>query len=166
MHDWLGKFSPLGGRLVVATVAFSTCVALLATAFQLYFDYRNDLHNIETTFEQIDQTYLPTIANALWATNRHELQVAINGLVRLPDVRQVTVHENGKTWAQAGHAQTENIQSRDYPLIYVHRGDKLTIGSLTMIIDMEGVYQRLINKFWIIFITNSIKTFLVAGFML
>jgi len=166
MHNWPGKFSPLGGRLVVSTVAFSTCVALLATAFQLYFDYRNDLHNIETTFEQVDQTYLPTIANALWATNRHELQVAINGLVRLPDVQQVTVHENGKTWAQAGRPQVKNIQSRDYPLIYVHRGDKLTIGSLTMVVDMEGVYQRLINKFWIIFITNSIKSFLVAGFML
>lgn len=166
MRKWLSRFSPLGRRLVAATVAFSTLVALLATASQLYIDYRNDLQDMESTFEQVDHSYLPSIANALWATNRHELQVAINGLVRLPDVRHIIVQENGKTWAEAGRPQTHNIRSREYPLVYVHRGEKLTIGSLTMVMDLDGVYQRLINKFGVIFITNSIKALVVAGFML
>ncbi|MBI3775692.1 MAG: PAS domain S-box protein [Gammaproteobacteria bacterium] len=166
MSKWLNNHSPLGRRLVTATIAFSTCVALLATALQLYFDYRTELQNIESTFQQVDTSYLPTVANALWSTNRHELQVAINGLVRLPDVRQVTVKENGKIWAQAGHPQTRNIELREYPLTFVHRGETLTIGTMTMVVDMESVYQRLVNKFWVILITNSIKTFLVAGFML
>lgn len=166
MVTWLERFSPLGRRVVTATVAFSTCVALLATGLQLYIDYRNDLQNIESTFDQVDQSYLPSIANALWATNHHELQIAINGLIRLPDVRQVTVTENGKTWAQAGHIQTHHVQTREYPLTYTHRGQTLTIGTMTMVMDLQGVYQRLINKFWVILITNGIKTFVVAGFML
>lgn len=166
MLKWLNRFSPLGRRLVAATVVFSTCIALLATALQLYIDYRGDLQKIESTFEQVDNTYLPSITNALWATNHHELQIAINGLVRLPDVRQVTVHENGKIWAQAGYTQTRNIQSRDFPLVYLHRGEQILLGSMTMVVDLDGLYQRLINKFWIILITNSIKTFIVAGFML
>ena len=166
MPKWLDKFSPLGRRLVTATVAFSTLVALLATALQLYVDYRNALRDIESTFSQVNHSYLPSIANALWATNHHELQVAIDGLVRLPDVQQVTVQDNGKIWAQAGFPQTHNIEFREYPLTYVHRGEKHTIGSLTMVVDLKGVYQRLINKFGVIFVTNSIKALVVAGFML
>ena len=74
MRKWLGQFSPLGWRLAAATVAFSTVVALLSTAFQLYLDYRRDLGTIESTLDQVGQSYLPTIGNALWATNRKELE--------------------------------------------------------------------------------------------
>ncbi|MBT9612640.1 MAG: GHKL domain-containing protein [Burkholderiales bacterium] len=166
MRKWLGKFSPLGWRLVATTVAFSTVVALLATAFQLYLDYRRDLGTIESTLDQVGHSYLPTIGNALWATNRKELQVALDGLARLPDVRHVAVMENDKIWAQAGQPKTQNIRSRDYPLNQVHRGETMTIGSLKVVMDMAGVYQRLLDKFWVILITNGVKTFLVAGFML
>jgi len=166
MRKWLSKFSPLGWRLVTTTVTFSTLVALLATAFQLYLDYRHDLGTIESTLDQVGKSYLPTIGNALWATNRKELQVALDGLARLPDVRHVAVVEDNKIWAQAGHPKSQNIRLRDYPLIYIHRGEKITIGSLKVVMDMEGVYQRLLDKFWVILISNGIKTFLVAGFML
>lgn len=166
MRKWLAQFSPLGWRLVAATVALSTFVALLATAFQLYIDYRRDIGQIEATFEQVGQTYLPTIINALWATDRQSLQVALDGLSRLPDVQFVAVHENGKPWAQVRNPGSDSTRSRDYPLIYVHRGETINIGTLTLVMDMAGVYQRLLEKFWIILITNGVKTFFVAIFML
>ncbi|MHB9119383.1 MAG: sensor histidine kinase [Burkholderiales bacterium] len=166
MHKWLSKFSPLGWRLVASTVTFSTIVALLATAFQLYIDYRHDLGTIESTFDQVGKSYLPTIGNDLWATNRKELQVALDGLARLPDVQHVAVVENGKIWVEAGHRKSQDIRLRDYPLTHVHRGETIAIGSLQVVVDMDGVYRRLLDKFWVILISNSVKTFLVAGFML
>jgi len=166
MRKWLDKFSPLGWRLVSATVAFSTLVALLATAFQLFLDYRRDLGIIESTLDQVGQSYLPTIGNALWATNRKELQVALDGLARLPDVRHVVVIEDGAIWAQAGQPKASNVRSRNYSLTHLHRGETMTIGSLSVVMDMEGLYRRLLDKFWVILITNGVKTFLVAGFML
>ena len=162
----LKNVSPLGRRVVVATVAFSTAVALLATGLQLYLDYRRDLGQIQATFQQIERTNVPTLANALWATNKHELQVALEGLVRLPDVRYAAVNEHGKLWAMAGKMKTQSIQARDYSLTFTHRNRIEEIGTLSVIIDLEGVYQRLLEKFWVILISNSIKTFLVAGFML
>ena len=166
IRKWLGEFSPLGWRLVTATVAFSTLVAILSTAVQLYFDYRSDLVDIESTLEQVNKSNLPTIANALWATNRNELQIAINGLARLPDVRYVEVRDNDKIWAVAGSPKSHNTQSRDYPISRIHRGESLAIGVMKVVIDMDGVYQRLWNKLWVILISNGVKTFLVAGFML
>ena len=134
--------------MATATIAFSTFIALLATAFQLYLDYRHDLGQIDSTFEQVGQSYLPTIANALWATNRKELQVALDGLVRLPDVQYVAVRENAALWAQAGRPKSRNVLSRDYPLSHVHRSEQMAIGNLTVVMDMGGVYQRLLDKFW------------------
>ncbi len=101
MRKWLNRFSPLGWRIAAATVVFSTLVAVLSTAVQLYFAYRSDLDEISSTLEQIKESNLPTISNALWATNRSEVQVAINGLVRLPDVRYVEVREKSMLWAAA-----------------------------------------------------------------
>jgi len=159
------RISPLARRLVAATIAVSTVVALLATAFQLYLDYRRDLGQIDATFRQVGQTYLPTIANALWATNREEVQVALDGLKQLPDVQYVAVHEGAILWAEAGQRNTARVQSRDYRLTHQHRDQLLTIGTLSITVNMDGVYQRLLEKFWIILVSNGIKTFLVAGFM-
>lgn len=160
------KISPLGWRLVAATIAFSTFIALMATAIQLYLDYRHDLGKIDSTFEQVRKSYLPTIANALWATNRKELQVTLNGLAQLPDVQYVAISEEAKLWAKAGNPKSQNVQTRDFPLTHTHRNESMSIGNLTVVMDLDGVYQRLIDKFWVILITNSTKTFLVAGFML
>jgi PAS domain S-box-containing protein len=156
----------LGWRLATATITFSTFIALLATAIQLYLDYRRDLTVIDATFDQVGQSYLPTIASALWQTNRHELTIAINGLARLPDVQHVTVYEDSQPWAEAGTAKTKNVRKREFPLTHVHRNETIPIGTLSVVMDLDGVYQRLWDKFWVILITNSIKTFLVAGFML
>ena len=160
------RISPLARRLVAATIAVSTLVALLATAFQLYLDFRHNLGQINTTFQQIDQTYLPTIANALWATNRHEVQVALDGLKQLPYVQYVTVREGDKLWAESGRLLKTRMQSRDYPLTHRHRDQTLTIGTLRIVVNIDGIYQLLLERFWIILLTNSIKTFIVAGFML
>ena len=160
------SISPLARRVVAATVAVSTVVALLATAFQLYLDFRRDLGQIDATFLQVSKTYLPTIANALWATNRQEVQVALDGLKQLPDVQYVAVREGNTLWAEAGQHYKTRIQSRDYPLMYHHRDQHMTIGTLNIVVNMDDVYQRLLEKFWIILLSNGVKTFIVAGFML
>jgi PAS domain S-box-containing protein len=160
------RISPLARRLVAMTIAASTVVALMATAFQLYLDYRRDLGQIDSTFQQVGQTYLPTIANALWATNRQEVQVALDGLKQLPDVQYVAVHESNNLWAEAGRLDKSGVQSRDYALTHRHRGQTLTIGTLRIGVNMDAVYRRLLERFWIILLTNGVKTFLVAGFML
>ena len=63
MRKWLAKFSPLGWRLVATTVAFSTVVALLATGFQLYLDYRRDMGEIESTLDQVGADIAGPCAN-------------------------------------------------------------------------------------------------------
>lgn len=162
----VSRISPLARRLVILTVLFSTFVALVTTAVQLFFDYRRELVQVENTFELIQHSYIPSIANALWSTNGKEIQIALDGLSRIQDVQFVSVNEQDRVWAQAGESKLENIQARTYPLTYWHRDKHESIGTLHVVVNMAAIYQRLIDKFWVILITNGIKTFLVSGFML
>jgi len=166
MYKWPDKISPLARKLVGYSVAFSTLVAILATAMQLYVDYRMELGEIEKTFGQIEQSFVPTISNALWATNHEEVEIAISGLVKLPDICYVEITENNSIWMSTGTKTPNNIRTRYFSLIRVHRGESITIGNLNVMVDMAGVYKRILNKLWVILISNSAKTFLVAGFML
>lgn len=151
---------------MLATVAFSTLVAIVTTGIQLFLDYKRELNHIDATFDQVDATYLPTIESALWATNRKEIQIALDGLTRLPDVRYAKVTEGDQVWAEAGADKRRSVKARSYRLQYAHLGKQVYIGDLRVVMDLEGVYQRLLDKFWVILITNSVKTFLVSGFML
>ena len=161
------RISPLAWQMVTATIAFSTLVALLATVFQLYVDFRRDMGQIDATFQQVQKSYLPTLANALWATNRHEVQVALDGLKQLPDVQYVVISEGATVWAEAGNlGKKGRTQIRDYQLTYRHRDQIVPIGTLRIVVDMEGVYQRILQQFWIILLSNALKTFVVAGFMM
>lgn len=115
------RISPLARRLVIFTVGFSTLVALLTTAIQLCVDYQRQLDQVESTFQQVADTHLATIASALWGTNQQELQIAVDGLSRLPDVHYVAVTEQNKVWAESGQQKNRSVKSRDYQMSDLNR---------------------------------------------
>ncbi|HEY9098562.1 MAG TPA: EAL domain-containing protein [Thiobacillus sp.] len=165
-HHRRWGISPLARRLVLATMIFGTVVALVATAIQLYVDYRRELGQVETTFKQVAHTHVPTLTSALWATNRPELKIALDGLEQLPGIQYAAVYEGATLWAETGKQKSGNVRSRDYPLTFQHRNRIENIGTFHVVIDLDGIYHRLLDKFWVILITNSAKTLAVSIFML
>ena len=153
-------------RLIACMVAFSSVLTLVITAYQLNRDYDRDLRLIDSRMQQIQYVHLNSLVNTLWATNTKKLQIQLDGILRLPDMQYVAVKEGERLWASAGTFQSYNVISREFPMNYVHRGRTLEIGTLSVVASLDGVYQSLIDKTLIILISNGIKTFLVAGFML
>ncbi len=153
-------------RLIAYMVAFSSALTLVITAYQLYRDYDRDLRLIDSRMQQIQYVHLNSLVNTLWATNTKKLQIQLDGILRLPDMQYVGVKEGERLWASAGTFQSDNVISREFPMNYIHRGRTLEIGRLSVVASLDGVYQRLIDKALIILISNGIKTFLVAAFML
>ena len=153
-------------RLITCMVAFSSVLTLVITAYQLNRDYDRDLRLIDSRMQQVQYVHLNSLVNTLWATNTKKLQIQLDGILRLPDMQYVGVKEGERLWASAGTFRTDNVISREFPMNYVHRGRTMEIGRLTVVASLDGVYQRLIDKTLIILVSNGIKTFLVAGFML
>lgn len=156
----------LARKLIFSLVVASSIITLFITAFQLHRDYRHDIGLIENRFDQIETVYVPSLANALWKTDKQELMLQLSGMIRLPDMQYLSVWENGQVIAESGVPEKNNILTRSYPLQYEHRGELHRIGEFKVMATLDQVYQRLINKVWVILISNAIKTFLIAGFML
>jgi len=153
-------------RLILAMVLFSSLITLIVTAIQLYRDYNRDLLLIDSQLKQIQNVHIRSIAGSLWLLDEKGMQILIDGILQLPDILYVEVSDGERSWASAGIRQTEKMIVREYPLTYQHLGSEQQIGSMTAVATLERVYQRLIDKTVDILISNAIRTFLVAGFML
>ncbi len=158
--------SGIARRLIVQVILFSTVITLIISGIQLYRDYLHDLSLINTRMQQIEDANLKSLTNGLWVADAVELQTHLSGLLRLPDMQYLEISDHEKIWASVGEPQEKNIIAHIYPMIYDYRGQPQTIGTLKVVVSLNGVYERLIDQAVVILITNGIKTFLVSGFIL
>jgi hypothetical protein len=85
MFNW--SRGGVGLRLLAAVLLFSSIVTLTLTAAQLYLDYDREVSVIETRLDEIGRSYLGSIGESLWNLDQNQLELQLNGILRLPDVR-------------------------------------------------------------------------------
>jgi len=153
-------------RLIILVVLFSSLITLATTAAQLFGDYRDDVDEINSGFDQIRTTSLQSIAESVWVIDDARLETQLRGLARLPDITHLSISvENNVQW-EIGQIDDAAAVSKEFPLYNRHRNEDILIGTLTATASLSGVYERLIDKAAIILISNAVKTFLVSGFVL
>jgi len=157
--------STIARGFILYIVLFSSFITLISTAVQLYRDYNTDLDQIQLELKQIEGVHLDSLSAALWASNRALLQTSLDGILKMRDMQYIEIREDEKIWASSGNNIAKDTLRRHYSIEYRHRNKDLTIGSLTVVVSLQGVYQRLIDKVWVILVSNGIKTFLVSIFI-
>ena len=149
-------------RLIVALVLFSSVI----TAIELYSDYRRDLGQIDRSIEFIGKSYLPSLTDSVWVSDREQVQTQLDGLLRLPDIEYIGIRVDGQTRWSAGKAVSQRKVAAEVPLVREHRGQALTIGTLQVVASVDRLLARLWDQLLITLLSNAVKTLLVAGFML
>jgi PAS domain S-box-containing protein len=157
--------SPIARRFILYIVLFSSLITLFITAIQLYRDYNSDIELIHAELEQIENIHLNSLSSALWTSNRKLLQISIEGILKTRDVQYVEIRDEQQLWAKAGKVIGDNNIQRYYAVEYRHRNKDINIGKLNVNVSLAGVYQRLLDKVWVILISNGVKTSLVAMFI-
>jgi signal transduction histidine kinase len=148
----------LGQRLLIYILISSSILSLIAIGVQLYSDYRRDLDDLERRFENIQSSYVAPLAKSLWDFNEALLEVQIQGIVKLPDIRFAKItSELGKIY-QAGDEHISAEKSMSIPIFY----DNNQIGSLEVFADYQDIYTRLKERAGFIIITQLILVFLVT----
>jgi PAS domain S-box-containing protein len=167
LRDLLSRWADhrLAFRLLGAILLASGALALIATAVQLYVDYRNDLLAIDGEFEQVERTYLDSLANSLWSFNDTQIRLQLAGLVQLPDLRYVELIGNGGAHFVAGEKPTGSVITRHFSLHYTGPGGSF-LGDLAVTVALDGVYARLVDKALVILVTQMTKTFFISLFIL
>jgi PAS domain S-box-containing protein len=160
----------IGFRLLAAVLLFSSLVTLTLTGLQLYLDYDHEVGVIETRLDEIGRSYLASLAESLWALDQNQLQLQLDGILRLPGIRAAEIREvidrPNPIHIAVGDRSARASISREYPLDYVIRGTKRPIGTLYVEATLSEVYRNLLNRTLVILASQAAKTFLVSLFIL
>jgi PAS domain S-box-containing protein len=158
--------SRIARKLVLTIILFSALITLIITALQLYLEYRKDLQSIEDNFAMIESGYLPSLAQAAWVYDEDQLHVQLEGILGLPGMSYVEIRTNGKTVMSLGSQTANQLINKKYALVHQENGRDIDIGHLYIGNSLTRIYMRLIERAVIILISNTFKTFVVAGFIL
>jgi PAS domain S-box-containing protein len=160
----------IGLRLLGSVLLFSSIVTLTLTALQLYLDYNREVRIIETRLSEIERSYLGSLSESLWNLDKNQLEIQLNGILRLPAIRSAAVHETTASQSPlilvAGDRATHSAITREFPLIRTIQGREQSIGVFSVVATLTEVYQELLNRASIILMTQAAKTFLVSLFIL
>jgi PAS domain S-box-containing protein len=160
----------IGLRLLGSVLLFSSVVTLTLTALQLYLDYNREVRHIETRLSEIERSYLGSLSESLWNLDKNQLEIQLNGILRLPAIRSAAVHETTASQSPlilfAGDRATHSAISREFPLVRTIQGREQSIGVFSVVATLTEVYQELLNRASIILVSQAAKTFLVSLFIL
>jgi len=167
--NWLhfNTATSLGRRMAVLILLFSSVVTLVSTVFQLGLEYQRDVSDVESQLHQIRSSYADSLASSLWITSTRDLDLQLQGILRLPDLQYIEiVNEQGKVAARAGTARSDGVVAHEFPLYFTHRKQSVYIGRVRALASLDGAWRRLQAKVVTILIAQTIKTFLVSLFIL
>ena len=157
----------IGRRLAIYILLFSSVVTLLSTVLQLTLDFKRDVHDLESSLQRIRTSYASSLAHSVWVESKKDLQLQLDGILRLPDMQYIEVQgEDHRALVSVGTRRSERVISDEFPLEFSHRDKTLVIGKVVAMANLDGVYQRMFDKVLVILVTQGIKTFLVSLFIL
>jgi signal transduction histidine kinase/HAMP domain-containing protein len=157
--------SPIGRRLMLSIVLFSSFITLITTVYQLINDYRSDVSRIYQAFSSIEMANLDVLAASIWVIDEKLINTQLKGLSQLPDITYVSIKDDSEQEWQLGERKSISIIEKQYDLLY-SPADNAKVGRLIVQADLDVIYQKIYDKAVIILLSNGIKTFLVAGFIL
>lgn len=158
--------SRIARKLVLIIILFSAFITLVITAIQLYLDYRKDMQDIQGNFAMIESGYLPSLSQAVWVYDDDQVRAQLEGILGLPGMAYVEITSNGNTILSLGSPSSKRLIKKKYVLVHTENNRDIYLGHLYISNNLDRIYMRLIDRAVVILISNTIKTFLVAGFIL
>lgn len=152
-------------KLIVSIVLFSSSITFILTGIQLYGDYKNEVSTLSNTINDVEAGLIGVISSNVWLDDKEELNITLNGINTLPAISFVAIYVDSDIYVSRGTKKSEGIVSKSIPIEYIYNNSPHIIGSLYIEANLEDVYQRMTNRFWVILASNTLKTFIVSIFI-
>ena len=169
MCDLVGRHrSSVVMRLLATVFLFSCTVTLTLTGLQLYRDYHRGVMLIESRLAEIDGSYRGSLGEALWRLDRPQLELQLDGILHLPDIRLAEVTEviasDSSMVVAAGTHSRGPVMVRSFPIVYRIQGHEESIGTLRVEATLANLYNELFRTALVILLSQGANTFLVSLF--
>ncbi len=162
MINAVGINNKLSQRLLAYILLCSIFFSICSTIIQLYSSFHDDLQLLEQRFDNIEKSYLPSIATSLWDFNEPLVAVQLQGIVDLPDIGLVKIYNDYDYQRQLGDADIVVKKFVEYPVVY---GENI-VGKLEVYADYQDIYQHLYQQAGFILTSEFIKIFLLSFFII
>lgn len=161
----LGRKNRIARRLIVLVIAFSSAITLVISAVQLVFEYRELRGGMDRSLDGAS-IFVPSLSDSVWNFDEGQIRLALGALQQLPNIEQVVVSmaDKDQRWA-IGQSASEHVITRTYSLSQLVRGKATEIGTLKVVASLDSIYRRVAAHALAIVLSNALKTFLVALFM-
>ena len=115
------RHNPLGLRLLTAILICSSAITLVATATQLWLDYRYELSAIDERLYQIETSSIKSLSNSLWEISPAQVQVQSAGRCSTWNVNRHRMMEVLKETLRRDKAKNHIVQLSDLGLVEMTR---------------------------------------------
>ncbi len=146
MRLFLGR-KKLAYRLITFITFFGMLVTVVSTAIQVKIEYDRDIGEINKRFNQVQESYLQSVAENLWLLDTKRLQTILDGISRLPDFQFAeVVSDTGQMKVSTGTYMGSGgvVIAVDVP--YVHRGKSRNIGTFQLVASLDGAFDRVARQ--------------------
>lgn len=160
-----GERNQVGRRLILLIIAFSSLITLCISVVQLVSEYRGLRNALDQQLDGV-RIYVPSIAGSVWDFDQQQVKRALDALILLPNIVLVKVDATDThTQWRADKELSRNVVTRTYSLRHEVRGIDTEIGTLDVVASLDGIYRQVLTSAVSIILSNGLKTFLVALFM-
>ena len=140
-------------------------MTFFTTAIQLGFDYIDGVNEVKKVLSLVDHSYASAIENSLWNFDKAQLEVQLEGVLRLPGIQHIALYDSDGTLIQdVGVRSEERIITREINLFYDYSQslERVLVGRLQVDASLQYVVDRIYKKVLVVFFTQLAKTLLVS----
>ncbi len=161
--DFLGLKSRLSQALLKWAFIVGGVASLLVSAGDAFFTHQERLERLNQHFESIGQFAAPALVQSLWAFDSEQLEIQLNGFIRMQDISAVVLRQKGLDDIRVGAKNLPgDIFERSFPLVHHEDGQDHPLGTLTLMKDMAQDRAALTRILMIDVAANSLVILLVV----
>jgi diguanylate cyclase (GGDEF)-like protein len=145
---------------------FSGLFTVIITAIQLSLNYQKETERLQALSQQLAENNVPFLSREIWEMHYRGANDTAIHMMRSSLYKSITIKdEKGKTLVFLGKKNINAPQKR-LQLTFEFTGLTAIVGTLEYQIDTDMVKQNIKDDFFIIIISQFIKTFFVSIFIL
>jgi PAS domain S-box-containing protein len=150
-------------RLIFAIAVIGFCIAVVTISIQVFFDYRSDVAEINTRFEEISNGHIDSLSSVVWALDEPLIKLNLSSLLGMPEIEYLEVQsDNGTKWV-AGTPVTGEALVRMFQLTIEHNGEKKEFATLRAEASVSKVYVGLFAHTLQSLLSTGVLIFFVVG---
>ena len=152
-------------KIIIVLTLFSSAVTLALTGLQLNREYQQDVSLLDRRIIELKDGFAGSLTTSLWLKDELMVRRQMEGMYGLPDIEYVEVRTRSGAVVAFGEKPERRFLAHRTRLLYVHEEEPRNVGILTILASLQGAYDRLWDRVWVVLASNLAKTLLVSVFL-